>query len=456
MATKHQRERLTGPVRAGACVWATLTLATLAAGCSTPRSDSDTDLTLTTAVVGNGTVVTSPPGIFCRGDRNPEGSGGRCSEIFFDTQVDLIAQPGPGWNFAYWERKNDGSDAKLTNRNQRVRPGEGVGEQSWIAMFTPVVQAVPDGGTPDAGPDQPDGGEPVDAGQPLLSFTVVDAGLSVDLVGAYSEDGDQGYVFVGGAEGNVLQFNDPTDIFHTVIPSSSQSHLVALSGANAVSVTDNEVHRTFNGATYSKVATIADITRTTSLVWGGNIYVLAGHTADNTGILYSSTDGATWVERRRAPRAGIGLVDVAWDGTRFIGVGSIGVVQTTPDGINWNRETGQEVTAEALITVAASPELALAIGGPAGEHLVIGSADHGVTWDDRGSFPSGASIRQLAWTGKYFVAVGDGGRVYTSQDGFEWMAENSGVTADLLDVVANGPGVVVTGKSGTLLVSPKP
>ena len=54
-----------------------------------------------------------------------------------------------------------------------------------------------------------------------------------------------------------------------------------------------------------------------------------------------------------------------------------------------------------------------------------------------------------------FCAVGDGGRIMTSKDGFDWTEQNSGVIADLYGI-AEGllpTRFVVVGADGTVLTS---
>ena len=71
-----------------------------------------------------------------------------------------------------------------------------------------------------------------------------------------------------------------------------------------------------------------------------------------------------------------------------------------------------------------------------------------------------ASLRDVAWNGSLYVAVGNGGIILTSSDGVTWYPRNSGTTASLLAVVWDGAEWVVVGtlpdagSSGITLTSP--
>lgn len=426
------------------------------------------NLVLLVNVTGGGTIVSNPTGVFCRGAEMNEGAGGSCSNAFAESvdRVELVARPAPGWRFDGWTARAGKESLAGDESRQSVqfaRKTAGALEQTWGATFVQVpsdgsmdagVDAGRDAGV-DAGEDVVDAGGEPDAGQPVLSLEIVTTGITTDLLTLSSENGDAGYIFAGGVGGRVLSFHDPADVFKTFTGAGGTTNHISVAGFNLISATGNKIYESLNGATFTLRATLTDIQDVLSLYFANGTYVLLGAQADGLGIIYTSADGRTWVERRRAPSPGLAMQDITWDGTAFISVGSAGVVQTAPEGINWVREK-QDITAELLHTVAASPSLALGLGGPGGSHVVIASTDHGVTWTQRPNFPAGVTVSQLAWTGRVFVAVGAGGRVFTSADGTAWTEEQSPTTAHLADVVANGPWVVAAGAGGVVLWSPLP
>jgi hypothetical protein len=65
-------------------------------------------------------------------------------------------------------------------------------------------------------------------------------------------------------------------------------------------------------------------------------------------------------------------------------------------------------------------------------------------WTNRLSgLPHGLS--DVVWSGKAFIAVGGRGAIFTSADGINWVAINSGTDADLHAVAADGPFVIAVG-----------
>ncbi len=55
------------------------------------------------------------------------------------------------------------------------------------------------------------------------------------------------------------------------------------------------------------------------------------------------------------------------------------------------------------------------------------------------------TLFDVVWNGNVFIAVGNGGTIFTSTDGIDWVAVDSGTNADLRAVAADGPHVVAVG-----------
>jgi photosystem II stability/assembly factor-like uncharacterized protein len=107
------------------------------------------------------------------------------------------------------------------------------------------------------------------------------------------------------------------------------------------------------------------------------------------------------------------LRSVIFTGT-FVALGENGSVLTSADGVNW--------VANVPITVGGAP--------------VTG-------------------MNGIAFTGAGYVAVGNGGKLFTSTNlAASWVPGNSNTTEDLTSVVLLNGGLFATGANGTLLVSP--
>lgn len=62
-------------------------------------------------------------------------------------------------------------------------------------------------------------------------------------------------------------------------------------------------------------------------------------------------------------------------------------------------------------------------------------------------------LNDVAWTGARFVAVGDDGKILTSDDGTGWVERTSGTDAGLTSVASYGADVVAVGYDATVLLS---
>jgi hypothetical protein len=165
--------------------------------------------------------------------------------------------------------------------------------------------------------------------------------------------------------------------------------------------------------------------------------------------------GANWVWRNPLPQ-GNSLYSVAWGDGRFVAVGDIGTILTSPDGAAWTvHDSG---VPERLNGIAWGGGQFVAVGN---RGTILTSPD-GAAWTarDSGTF---AGMNSVAWGGGQFVAVGDSGnKILTSPDGTAWTARDSGTTNDLSSVVWSGSQFVAVGRGnysfrgefGVILTSP--
>jgi hypothetical protein len=158
------------------------------------------------------------------------------------------------------------------------------------------------------------------------------------------------------------------------------------------------------------------------VVFTGSLFVAVGTR------IFTSPDAVTWTERP-APRA-VNLRGVAWTGTQLVAVGEEGVVLTSGDGSTWVERSIPPVLSPLLGGVAASASRIVAVGeqqdaqGQA-DVLVLSSTD-GVTWTAAPTIPGGF-LGGVTWSGTQFVAVGasmgsslSAPMSVTSPDGLAW------------------------------------
>ena len=145
------------------------------------------------------------------------------------------------------------------------------------------------------------------------------------------------------------------------------------------------------------------------------------------------------------------LLDILWDGARFIVLGSNGTILTSPDGLTWSRNNIG--TKYDLTGIAKGVGHYVVVGHETDGNPVILTSSNGTDW-----LPTfvGATkgLNAVAWNGSQFVAVGDKGTILTSTDGSSWEEQ---IPLDsyknLYDVIWNGSLYVVTASQGAIWTS---
>ncbi|MDX1983477.1 MAG: hypothetical protein SFV51_24610 [Bryobacteraceae bacterium] len=224
------------------------------------------------------------------------------------------------------------------------------------------------------------------------------------------------------------------------------------------------------------------------LSYGLDRYVLvSGHPH----IFYWSTDTSDW---QQAPYNLPGAIfDMAFGDGLFVGVGQYGLIATSTNSVDWVlRESG---TAGPIWSVAHGEGKWVAVGGEGSSGFILTSADgiswflqttdqplYDVTFGPFGFIVIGGGFMQpgvslTSGDGVYFsggdpggtgldglptgvacgngvcVAVGGNGRIWSMEDGTNWVSQTVGTTAEIRAFAADGEVVVAAGAEGTLLRS---
>ncbi len=139
-----------------------------------------------------------------------------------------------------------------------------------------------------------------------------------------------------------------------------------------------------------------------------NLSLLVG----DGGIVYSSTDGVKW-DQRRVGGPNDGLQDVIWFDSLFVAVGMNGTLIVSSNGTDW-RWVGIDDLAN-MTGLAESDSLIVAVG----EGGSIYVSDDGINWvlhrQDATEAFSDVAFRDSTW-----VACTDNGRVRWSKDAITW------------------------------------
>ena len=177
---------------------------------------------------------------------------------------------------------------------------------------------------------------------------------------------------------------------------------------------------------------------------GNNIADFAYHTnghfvqVTDHGQVYVSDTLTQWESRETGTRRD--LRGGTFQGNRLLVSGQQGLVLWSDDLQRFH--TVDLGTEDWLECVAASPELAVAVG----DNAAIYISTNGVDWS-RQTVGFTNWLRGVAWGGNVFAAVGEGGLIVTSPNGIEWTRREvaDGHSANLNRIAWTGNGFVVAG-----------
>jgi hypothetical protein len=193
-----------------------------------------------------------------------------------------------------------------------------------------------------------------------------------------------------------------------------------------------------------------------------NEFVAVGyyHNDPHTGAILTSPDGAAWTVQNNS--AAYFLNGVANGNNRFVAVGNDGAIVTSFDGVNW---TNCSLTAAPGSSNSNGPPpldpmepylLAVAFGNNAfvavGSGGDIFSSPDGFTWTGQVSGVANP-LTGIIWADGKFVAVGWSGAIITSPDGVTWSSQASGTGANLA-TVAYGNNIFLAAGAGAIVTSP--
>jgi len=182
------------------------------------------------------------------------------------------------------------------------------------------------------------------------------------------------------------------------------------------------------------------------------------------GVIQTSTDGTNWLASHSdlsQPGNDFAGATYVADLGYFIGVGSSGMVETSPDGSPGSWAAAFQGRPENLTGVARGSNNFVVVGNVLPYNpfnAVILTSPKGSGWKIRTSNTT-LKLNNVAYGAGTFVAVGNSGAIVTSTDeGTNWTARTSGVAAHLYGVsyITNSVTNIflATGATGSLLTSP--
>ena len=201
-----------------------------------------------------------------------------------------------------------------------------------------------------------------------------------------------------------------------------------------------------------------------AIEWTGERYIAGGTKDFNRGLISTSADGVSWdhiditlevsnQSMEVQPLLVMGIQpaprDIIWTGDQVVVVGTMGLILTSPDGLNWTKQDAGTTGTFYSVTWTGTQLVAINYGDNS-----IYTSDDGVSWVPQ---PAGQSLDVIktTWTGSDIVAVGRDSRVASSNDGISWRRNEDSSSVNLLgnDVVWNGTKYVAVGYFGRIVSS---
>lgn len=266
-----------------------------------------------------------------------------------------------------------------------------------------------------------------------------------DLVISLWQDGSQVGIIADGVDPQAGHFEWTAGHLQggiVVGPGSRYAVKVAEMGAEAHVFAVSANPFTLCAEAWQAVTTAGRSWQTSS--FGSSLFVAAG-AGD---LLFTSPDGLAWTQRFwQGSQGGYSILDVAYQSS-FVAVGTSGLVLTSPDGLTWTQRSSG--TSLSLQGVAAGNGRLVSVGDGG---KIFTSDNGGVTWTARTS-PVTTRLYKVCHSGSLFVAVGASGVIVTSPDGITWTKRTSGIgTTAIRNVVFGNGRHVAVAESGGILVS---
>jgi photosystem II stability/assembly factor-like uncharacterized protein len=191
------------------------------------------------------------------------------------------------------------------------------------------------------------------------------------------------------------------------------------------------------------------------VAYGDNLFVGVG--ANGT-IVTSSDGGATWDQQVVPPNISLsGVVCGSYNGAPlFVAVGtntaSDNVILTSPDGITWtaaSRAGGFGTSGLNAVACDGSGHI-IAVGNYG---TTVYSLDDGTTWN-LGTSGTTENLNAITYGDNEFVAVGNSGSIFTTQNEISWTPQTSPIAEDLTGIAYDGKHQFVAVGAVQILTSP--
>jgi hypothetical protein len=229
-------------------------------------------------------------------------------------------------------------------------------------------------------------------------------------------------------------------------------HAVIWTGSQYVAVGDSgRVLLSANGVNWNTSSVQSPKSRLRGIAWTGQQLVAIGRNKQDSGEIFTSPTGEVWTRRAAFSQ---GLNAVIWVEAlgELVAFGDSGTIRTSADGVQW--DSAFSGTGIHLNSATWTDSLIVAVGpGTSGVGMILGvilTSPDGVNWTVQlGNAPWGSpsfvgNLVHVAWTGEEAVAVARYGGAFSSPNGLEW-AQYNGVGSTAKATLKSGGRLVVIG-----------
>jgi hypothetical protein len=213
------------------------------------------------------------------------------------------------------------------------------------------------------------------------------------------------------------------------------------------------------------------------VTWGDDQFVAVGAITVGTppvasflGVIYTSPDGANWTSRPSNAEVGDSVQAIVWAGDKFVAVGATAThdpfgdlvfgpppVFLSPDGVTWTRTSPLHtvIGGTVLKSIAWNGSRFVAVGTPGFnfDPRSLATSPDGVQWEYVNPLPAvnnAGELDSVVWTGSKFVAVGGITAELSSSDGITWTAQSTGA-GSLVSIASDGIQCVAVGDGGAIM-----
>lgn len=202
---------------------------------------------------------------------------------------------------------------------------------------------------------------------------------------------------------------------------------------------------TANAMSWTSALSAASTIIFNDVTYGNGKFIAVG-VNNGTGIVYYSANGTSWTAA--SGTFANELYGVTYGNGKFVAVGHGGITYYSYDGITWT--AGVKLGNGNLTGVVCGNDKFVAIGASEPYVYFTAVSYDGVNWSTVCSGSSGGILWRITYGNGVYIAVGDGGSLITSNDGYKWTTVTTNTTTSLRDIVyGNGKFVYVGGDQGT-------